>query len=181
MTELRDGFNAARLLTTFAAMEAACMALLILTPSSIARFWSNVACGVSIACWPWLLVCNKRGYGRVGIRRAYRLAHRLAWEITNGAIQPGLFVLHRCDYPPCCNPAHLFLGTHDDNTADMMLKARQPRGADKAQSKLSDDDVRAIRSRRADGATLLAIGNDFGISFTQVHHIVTRKQWRHVV
>jgi len=71
---------------------------------------------------------NPSGYGQVGIVDGKLIrAHRLAWELTNGWIPNGLYVCHHCDNPPCCNPAHLFLGTQADNMSDMVKKRRQQR------------------------------------------------------
>jgi len=80
-------------------------------------------------CWIWTRAANKAGYGKIGSGEgAGTLAtHRVSWELTNGRVPDGLFVLHRCDNPPCCNPAHLFLGTSRDNTQDMIAKGRRPR------------------------------------------------------
>jgi transcriptional regulator with XRE-family HTH domain len=73
-------------------------------------------------CWVWTGPANEKrgGYGRW--RRA--LAHRHSWELANGPIPDGLWILHHCDNPPCVNPAHLYAGTHLDNMRDMAERGR---------------------------------------------------------
>ena len=78
-------------------------------------------------CWDWVGARDTFGYGvigRGGRGRGHTGAHRVSWQIHRGPIPPGMYVLHRCDNPPCSNPAHLFLGTHRDNVADMVAKGR---------------------------------------------------------
>jgi hypothetical protein len=90
------------------------------------RFWSKVAKGADDACWLWQAGRFKSGYGAFAMRPHTKRAHRVAWELVNGPIPDGLHVLHECDTPPCCNPAHLFLGTHADNMRDRQSKGGYP-------------------------------------------------------
>lgn len=80
-------------------------------------------------CWPWTGGRrNTYGHGGIRVREGVTAwVHRLAWEFAHGTIPEGLFVLHNCpggDNPACCNPAHLWLGTQQDNVADMIRKGR---------------------------------------------------------
>lgn len=59
-------------------------------------------------------------------------AHRYAWILTYGEPPAGAHIMHKCDNPPCCNPAHLQLGDHDTNMKDMKAKGRQNSGYTKA-------------------------------------------------
>jgi hypothetical protein len=88
------------------------------------KFWRKVGPENESGCRLWLASCDSRGYGHIWDKGKLRIAHRVAWELTNGPIPDGLWVLHRCDVRRCVNPAHLFLGTHDDNMHDMVRKGR---------------------------------------------------------
>jgi len=90
------------------------------------RFWEKVDIRDPDECWPWTKSCNPWGYGKFArVHGDIVPAHRMAWELTHGPIPDGLFVLHHCDNPPCCNPYKcLFLGTHQDNMRDMASKGR---------------------------------------------------------
>lgn len=97
------------------------------TPRPLAdRLFGRVV-KTSSGCWEFTGPKRKGGYGALssgGTEGRQLLAHRAAWTLTNGPIPDGLFVLHHCDNPPCCNPDHLFLGTLKDNTADARAKGR---------------------------------------------------------
>jgi hypothetical protein len=93
------------------------------------RFWEKVdkSAGPD-GCWLYMGFRKWDGYGWLARSKGdsnvrYITAHRYAWELQNGPTN-GLHVLHKCDNPPCCNPAHLELGTHKDNMADMKAKGR---------------------------------------------------------
>lgn len=77
-------------------------------------------------CWEWNGHRSTSGYGYKCIRRKLTMTHRLAFAWANGPIPPGMFVLHKCDNPPCCNPDHLYLGTAKDNARDMYARKRHP-------------------------------------------------------
>ena len=101
---------------------------------SEARFWAKVELTLD-GCWLWTGSktgpgpYTTGGYGTVYWRGEYLLAHRVMWELANGPIPEGMHVLHRCDVRNCVRPDHLFLGTHQDNMADMARKGRAVSGA----------------------------------------------------
>lgn len=146
-----------------------------------ARFEANVEQGEPDACWPWTGTIRRKGYGQLSHQRRAILAHRLAWELAHGPIPEGLQVCHRCDNPPCCNPAHLFLGTAADNQRDKRQKGRAARGeANGGGRKLTEADVVAMREELAAGATLTDLSGRFGVSLPMVAAIRDRRKWSHV-
>lgn len=85
---------------------------------------SNSEFVTECGCQIWTGAVSTKGYGIFQKDGKYTGSHRAAWELRNGPIPDGLWVLHRCDVRPCINPEHLFLGTAVDNTADMIRKGR---------------------------------------------------------
>lgn len=75
-------------------------------------------------CWKWLCCTTDKGYGITNVDRHNIIASRASWIIHHGSIPDGMFVLHKCDNPPCTNPDHLFLGTRGDNFRDALQKGR---------------------------------------------------------
>lgn len=126
-------------------------------------------------CLEWQGHRDVWGYGKVRRDGRTQRTHRVAWELANDREVPdGLQVLHRCDNPPCCDDAHLFLGTNADNVADKVKKGRQAR-------KLNEDDIREIRALYGEGSrTLTDIGDAYGVSRSLIHLIVRRKIWAQV-
>lgn len=133
-------------------------------------------------CWPWRAALNNDGYGKLTIDGKWCLAHRRAWIETHGPIPSGMLICHTCDNPPCCNDAHLFLGTDADNNADKIEKGRWggALGERSPFAKLTDETVREARSLHADGTSLKALAKRYQVSDVAVANAVHRRTWRHV-
>ena len=123
-------------------------------------------------CWLWTKHIHRSGYGITsGPRKTKVRVHRMSWEVSNGAIPDGLWVLHKCDVRHCVNPAHLFLGDAKANSDDKIAKGRGKWG------KLNRAQVEAIR---ADGRTKREIARDYGISMGAVKAIRNRRTYKWV-
>lgn len=147
-----------------------------------ARFWSKVRVGP--ACWVWIGSRDENNYGRLNNCLEPRVpvhAQRVSWMLHYGPIPSRKFVLHRCDNPCCVRPDHLFIGDASVNMADCASKGRTGNHAGEAsgRSKLTDNDVRYIRSL-AGQATTVDLGVKFGVHSSQISRIINRKTWRHI-
>lgn len=85
------------------------------------RFWKSVL--KTDECWNWT-AWKYQGYGYFNVNGKLMGTHRFSWILHNGAIPDALCVLYHCDNPSCVKPDHLFIGTKQDNTDDMIAKGR---------------------------------------------------------
>jgi hypothetical protein len=99
-----------------------------------------------------------------------------------GGIPAGMFVCHHCDNPLCVRPDHLFLGTNADNMRDMARKHRGliQCGEGNNAAKLTAEQVREIRRRRASGETLVSLGRSFGVTYQAIYYIDIGRNWKEV-
>ncbi|OEU68450.1 MAG: hypothetical protein BBJ57_02225 [Desulfobacterales bacterium PC51MH44] len=125
-------------------------------------------------CWEWK-GCKSTGYGIIRYDRKGVYAHRMSWLFTHGSVPDNVCVLHKCDNPSCCNPDHLFLGTHADNNADMRKKGRAV-----GYRKLSPSDIPEIRRCLKQGELQVSIGKKFDVSQQAISHILTGRRWAHI-
>lgn len=116
---------------------------------------------------------NTHGYTSYYIRGKYTSLHRVVYEMHNGPIPDGLFVCHTCDNPSCCNPSHLFLGTHRENMIDMVSKRR---GWNQI---LSLEDAATIKSGTL-GLSQNKLAEMYGVSRSTIRNILDGTAWRHV-
>lgn len=142
--------------------------------------WRWVVVGAEDDCWPWTRWLDRDGYGKiVVVGRAFK-PHRLAFQLATGRDPGDQLVCHSCDNPPCCNPAHLFLGTQADNLRDMRTKGRDRRGSTHPHARLTEQRVREIRRRRAAGEHGRRLAAEFGVSEASVCDAYRGRTWGHV-
>jgi hypothetical protein len=158
---------------------------------NVDRFWSYVDRRGANDCWRWMRGKDAQGYGRFHVgrsRSSAMLAHRIAFGLATGESPEA--VCHRCDNPRCCNPAHLFAGTRNDNNKDMTAKGRHwsvvcpersAKGEAHGSAKLIEGDVIAIRGKYAQGSTTQrALAATYRVSQRTIAKVVNGIGWRHV-
>lgn len=151
--------------------------------SIAARLWKKVHRRGPDDCWPFLGSRLKSGYGMIGSGGKHGRplpAHRVAYVVTYDVDVTGLYVCHRCDNPPCCNPAHLFAGTPAENANDMAQKGRSTRGERNPMARFSLADIATIRRLYASGEhRQVDIARTYATSQGVISRITRGAGWRH--
>lgn len=166
--------------------------------ADIQRFWFSVDKRGPGECWPWKGGQDKKGYGIFYFQGKNRRAQRVAFLLQHGRDPYPLDVLHECDNPPCCNGAHLFDGTTQENTADRDQKGRTARG-DRSGARthperwwqkgelhrrpgavLTAEQVKEIRELAGYGAYREDIAARYGISIPNVTMILNGTTWAYL-
>ena len=140
-------------------------------------FWALVLRRGPDECWEWSRPPTKQGYSGLNWSGKVWFAHRLAWFLTHPEWDGTDMVCHRCDNRRCCNPTHLFLGTHKDNMADRNAKRRQMHGEGHYRAILTAQEVAEIRVSPHSSRAAARI---YGVSQSTIMAIRRGRNWKHL-
>lgn len=162
------------------------------------RFWQYVDVKDNFdECWEWTgtRMYKPWDYGHFMLYppdvpskksvNAQRVAYETFWRVR--LVHSGL---HRCNNPPCCNPLHIYDGTNSQNQRDSVAAGTsnflrpdlpRPRGEGHGLAKLTEETVREIRRRYAEGGvSQQRLADECGVNQTKISDVILRKTWRHV-
>ena len=145
-------------------------------------------------CWLWDNDKQRGGYGMFWDGQKSKSAHRLVYELLVAPVDSLLCVCHKCDNRRCVNPDHLFVGTHAENSADMVAKNRQAKGlthwsfihpeikldakgSKNSQAKITESQVLEIRES---DKTVKELAAEYGMSYMGMYKVKTGVRWQHV-
>jgi hypothetical protein len=146
------------------------------------RFWDYAFPEPNSGCWLWTGQWDPFDYALFCIDGRMRKASHEALRLAGVVLLDEQVACHRCDTPPCVNPDHLYAGTMADNARDRSVRGRdggpKRRGEGNGRAKLTAEQVAQVRALWATGRhTKRGLSRQFGVSDTQIGHIVTGRQW----
>lgn len=125
-------------------------------------------------CWETL-----RNRMQFSYKNHHMVGHRIAYTIANGDIPNEMVVRHKCDNTKCINPAHLELGTHEDNMRDRSERGRTAHGAQHHSAKLTDK--LALEIYNLCGTySLTETAKRYNITKQSVSKIWKKESWKHI-
>ena len=167
-----------------------CQRKILKNPARYRRYIEQrtVSPPTSPGCLLWVGQLNTHGYGVIGVRsnksNSYPiLVHRIVACLERGFnLTSDKLVCHTCDNRTCVNPEHIFIGTVKDNNRDCVKKGRKARqcGTLNSSAKLTETDVREMRSRHEWGARQVDLAKAFNVTTGTVAKIVHGKLWSHI-
>jgi hypothetical protein len=133
-------------------------------------------------CIEWTGYYGTTGYGVLMVNRMPKKTHRLSYQIYNGKIPEGMWVLHKCDNSRCVNPKHLYIGDSKRNVHDMLERNRHvsPLGEKNGKSKLTNDQVREIKIILKKSNKIRETARKFNVSRYAIQDIKSGKTWSHI-
>lgn len=152
----------------------------------ILRFEQKFSMGLPCECWEWNGYVVDGGYPYFFLGKGKVKSSRVSYELYRGEIPEhnsfhGMCILHKCDNRKCINPEHLFLGTHQDNMDDMVMKGRHVKGGlcgEKHHSaKLTRFKAARIREFVLCGVSVRDLANLYGVCCDTIRNVVKGKTW----
>jgi hypothetical protein len=144
------------------------------------EFWNKIKVSGPDECWEWQRARIEGGYGTLRWNGKQVCAHVVAYILINGPIPKGKQILHRCDNPPCCNPAHLRAGTQGENVREALAKGRQG-GELHPRARITKAMALSLRERynQANGrhGIISIMARETGFNRSHVSRIVHGQRW----
>lgn len=147
------------------------------------RFQEKIHISSPDDCWEWKAGRDKNGYGKFKLNGRSMRAPRIAYAWHHSVNVDSLdIVRHHCDNPPCCNPAHLYHGTTQDNVDDRMQRGRDASraGKENGQAKLTNDQVMEIRRELTAGEIQRVLARKFNVCQATISKIARGERWMHL-
>ena len=143
----------------------------------IDRIFNRIEIDPVTRCWNSTYSLDRHGYGRIRINNKTPLVHRIIYEYIHGpTTKEKPFVLHQCDNRRCCNPTHLYSGTHQNNQQDRVK--RNPKSWAKGEKQhLSKLTIEQVLEIRESDERLVVLGKRFNVHPGTISDVRKRKSW----